>query len=120
MPKTKSFLFILSAKGGGDIPPVVALACGLKDRGYQVRVLCDEESTQFIESTNLSSYTFPPALDTRGQITRWIMKLKQENRDVDEELLNPMLERANPLIPFGQETLTRFKPDLIVSTLFGI
>jgi len=120
MPKPKSFLFILSAKGGGDIPPVVALACGLKDRGYLVRVLCDEESAQFIESTNLPSYTFPPALDTRGQITRWIMKLKQENIDPDEELLNPMLDWANPLIPFSQLMLTKFKPDLIVSTLFGI
>jgi MGT family glycosyltransferase len=31
-----------------------------------------------------------------------------------------MLDWANSLIPFGQETLAKFKPYLIVSTLFGI
>lgn len=120
MSMAKSFLFVLSSKGGGDIPPVVALACGLKDRGHRVRVLCDEDSAQLIASTNIPSYTFPPELDKRGQITRWIKKVKQAGGEPDEELLNPMLDWANPLIPFGQETLVRFKPDLIVSTLFGI
>jgi hypothetical protein len=48
MSKTKSFLFILVAKGGGDRPSVIALACALEDRVYQVGVLCDEESAQFI------------------------------------------------------------------------
>lgn len=85
MTRRKSFLFILSAKGGGDRPPVVALACALSDRGHRVRVLCDEASAQLIASTNLQSYTFPPALDTRGQITRWIQALQQEGIEPDVE-----------------------------------
>ncbi|HSG18141.1 MAG TPA: nucleotide disphospho-sugar-binding domain-containing protein [Anaerolineae bacterium] len=120
MSKRKSFLFIVSAKGGGDRPPVIALACALRDRGRRVGVLCDDESAQLIASTKLPSYTFPSDLDRRGQITRWIKDLAQENGEPSAELLNPMLDWANPLIPFGQETLRNFKPDLIVSTLFGI
>ncbi len=119
MSKRKSFQFILSAKGGGDRPPVVALACALRNRGHRVGVLCDEETEQLIASTNLPSVTFPPALDGRGQITRWIMKIQQEGGKHDVEVLNPMLDWANPLISFGQETLVKFEPDLIVSTLFG-
>ena len=120
MAKPKSFLFILVAKGGGDRPPVIALACALRDRGHRIAVLCDEESAQFIVSTNLPAYTWPPALDSRGQIRGWFKKLQQQGSDSDLELLNPMLDWANPHIPFGQETLAKFAPDLIVSTLFGI
>jgi UDP:flavonoid glycosyltransferase YjiC (YdhE family) len=120
MSKRKSFLVILSAKGGGDRPPVIALACALKERGHRVSVLCDEESAQQITSTGLPAYTFPPHLDERGQITRWFQKLGQAERNPDIELLNPMVDWANPLIPFSQKTLENSKPDLIVSTLFGI
>lgn len=120
MPQSKSFLFILSAKGGGDRPPVIALACGLRDRGHRVGVLCDQESAQFIASSNLPCYTFPPPLDERGQITRWINTIRQDGSDPNGGIMNPMLEWANPLIPIGLETLSKFKPDLIVSTLFGI
>ena len=110
----------MSAKGGGDRPPVVALASALRDRGHRVGMLCDEESVELIASTNLQSYTFPPALDTRGQITRWFQALQQEDVKPDIELLNPMIDWAIPLLPFGQETVANFKPDLIVSPLFGI
>lgn len=44
MAANKSFLVILSAKGGGDRPPVIALACALRDRGHRVVFLCDEMS----------------------------------------------------------------------------
>lgn len=120
MSRHKSFLFIISAKGGGDRPPLVALACALRNRGYRVGMLCDEESVELIASTNLQSFTFPSALDTRGQITRWFQALQQEDVESNVELLNPMIDWANPLLPFGQETAALFKPDLIVSTLFGI
>lgn len=120
MSKRKSFLFILSVKGGGDRPPVIALACALKERGHRVSFLCDEESAQQIASTRLPAYTFPPDLDGRGQITRWFEMLGLAERNPNIELLNPMVDWANPLIPFGQQTVANIKPDLIVSTLFGI
>ena len=86
MMKRKSSLFILSGKGGGHRPPVVALACALRDRGHRVGVLCDEASAQLIASANLQFYTFPPALDTRGQITRWIQALQEEDVEPEVEL----------------------------------
>jgi len=120
MAKRRSFLFILSAKGGGDRPPVIALANALKDRGHRIGVLCDEESAELIASTGLPAVTFPPALDERGQITRWIKNLRPEGVEPEAELPNPMLDWAQPLIPFSQDTLAQFEPDLLVSSLFGI
>ncbi len=116
----KSFLIVLSAKGGGDRPPVIALACGLRDRGHRVKVLCDDETAQFIASTNLPTFTFPPALDERGQTRRWIKRLQEAGNDPDFEAPNPLIDWANPLIPFGQDTLSKVEPDLLVSSLFGM
>jgi UDP:flavonoid glycosyltransferase YjiC (YdhE family) len=115
-----SFLIVLSERGGGDIPPVVALACGLRDRGHQVKVLCDESTAKFIASTNLPLATFPPELDQRGQITRWFGKLRETGNGSQVEIPNPMIEWASPLVPFSEEVLSDFRPDLILSTLFGI
>jgi UDP:flavonoid glycosyltransferase YjiC (YdhE family) len=120
MSKRKAFLVILTAKGGGDRPPVIALAVALKERGHRVSVLCDEESAQLIASTKLPAHTFPPDLDGRGHITKWFEKLGKAERNQDIRLQNPMVNWANPLLPFSQQTLADFKPDLIVSTLFGI
>ena len=120
MSKHKTILIVLCTKGGGDRPPVVALACGLRDRGHQVEVLCDEETAQYIASTNLPTITFPLALDRRGQTRRWIRKLQQAGNDPEFEALNPLLDWASPLLPFSQDTLSKVKPDLIVSSLFGM
>jgi hypothetical protein len=105
--ETKTFLFIASAKGGGDRPPVIALARALSDRGHRVEVLCDEESSRLITSTNLPTHIFPPDLDTRGQITRWIKALGQESAEQSAELPNPMLDWAYPLVPFGHEIVKK-------------
>ncbi|MDX1377976.1 MAG: hypothetical protein R3307_03935, partial [Anaerolineales bacterium] len=118
VPKPKSFLVILTAKGGGDRPPVVALACGLRDRGHHVSVLYDEETAQLIGSTNLPTVRFPQELDEQGHITRWIKGFKDGKPDPDAP--NPMVEWANPLISFSLEAVADIKPDLIVSSLFGM
>jgi UDP:flavonoid glycosyltransferase YjiC (YdhE family) len=73
-----------------------------------------------IASTNLPVDTFPPELDERGQITRWIKAIRQSGDDQNVEIPNPMYDWAQPLIPFSQEIISKFNPDLIVSTLFGI
>jgi UDP:flavonoid glycosyltransferase YjiC (YdhE family) len=113
-----SYLIILTAKGGGDRPPVVALACGLRDRGHRVTVLCDEETAKLIASTDLPTAKFPQELDERGHITNWIKGLTVG--DPDPDLPNPMTEWANPLMSFSLEIVSDFKPDLIVSSLFGM
>jgi UDP:flavonoid glycosyltransferase YjiC (YdhE family) len=120
MLKEKSYLFILSEKGGGDRPPVIALALGMKDRGHRVLMLCDQSSADSLASTGLETSIFPVALDTRGQIGRWIGNLKKEGLEASAQLPNPMKEWALPLFEYGQKIAKNFNPDLIVSSLFGI
>ena len=120
MAKQKSYLFVLSEKGGGDHPPVVALALGLRDRGHRVHMLCDQSSANSLGGTGLETSLFPASLDTRGQISDWIRKLRREGLDTSAQLPNPMTEWALPLFKFSQNIAKDFNPDLIVSSLFGI
>jgi UDP:flavonoid glycosyltransferase YjiC (YdhE family) len=117
----KSILVILTSRGGGDRPPVVALACGLEDRGHRVAVLCDVETAQYIASTGLPTFTFPQALHgKRGYISRWMMRLQEDGCEQDGDWPNPMHEWADPLMPSSLKVVSEFKPDLIVSSLFAI
>ena len=121
VPNPKSILVILTSRGGGDRPPAVALACGLRDRGHRVAVLCDVDSVGFIASTSLPTITFPEALHKkRGFITRWIMRLEESGGEPDGDWPNPLVEWAKPLMPSSLRAISEFKPDLMVGSLFCI
>jgi hypothetical protein len=48
------------------------------------------------------------------------MRLKEGGSEQDKDWPNPMVEWANPLMPSSLKVIPEFKPDLIVSSLFGI
>ena len=60
MNSNRSVLVLLGVRGGGDRQPVVALACGLRERGHRVTVLCDSATEQLIKPTGLPTITIPP------------------------------------------------------------
>lgn len=120
MSKKKSYLFVLTARGGGDRPPVIALAIRLKELGHKVTVLCDEETALLIQSSSLETNTFPVHLDERGHVGNWIRKIINGEIIEGSSFINPMSEWANPLLPLSLEVVKDFKPNLIISTLFGI
>ena len=45
--------------GGGAIPPVVALAHGLVDRGHRVVMICEQQSSQQFVDTEIGSIVIP-------------------------------------------------------------
>jgi UDP:flavonoid glycosyltransferase YjiC (YdhE family) len=53
MPGAHSIVVLLSARGGGDWPPVVALAVGLHARGHAVCLVCDTSTAAAVRSTGL-------------------------------------------------------------------
>jgi UDP:flavonoid glycosyltransferase YjiC (YdhE family) len=63
MRNDRSVLVLLGVRGGGDRQPIVALACGLRDRGHRVTVPCDSATEQLIEPTGLPTIIIPPEVD---------------------------------------------------------
>jgi UDP:flavonoid glycosyltransferase YjiC (YdhE family) len=62
MTSKSSVLALISPRGGGDWPPVVALALGLRNRGHRVTMACDVETEEILAATGLPTICVPPEL----------------------------------------------------------
>ncbi len=123
MRSDRSVLILLGVRGGGDRQPVVALACGLRDRGHRVTVLCDSVTKQLIKATGLTTITIPPEVDQTaylqtGFVIRWAEEIKRTSGRPDESSLNPLVDWARAALPFSQEAISRVMPEFIVGSLF--
>lgn len=120
MRKPSSVLALITTRGGGDWPPVIALAEGLRDRGSRVTVLCDDESRQLVSETGIQTIPVPPELDQTEFFLRWSQRMKDTGAARDESTPNPLVEWSDLSALFGQEAFSKAKPDLIVSSLFSM
>ena len=118
MTNRRSVLALMSTTGGGDRHPVVALACGLRDRGDQVTVLCDLATEKLIAGTDLPTLTIPPGRDQDSFFKHWGQELQVKGGVPDESTPNPLIEWATITQPIVQEAVSKIKPELIISTLF--
>lgn len=117
MIKRQSVLITISAIGSGDRYPVVALACGLRDRGHQVTVLCDIATSKLIASTGLVTLTIPPEHGQDKFLQPWFQEFDEAGGEPDENSANPIAEWGIITQPIVQSAVSKIKPDLIVSTL---
>ncbi len=120
MSKRRSVLITISTNGGGDRYPVIALACGLRDRGDQVTVLCNVATSKLIASTGLDTLIIPPEYGQDKFLVPWWQELKESGGEPDENTVNPLTEWGTITRPFVQEAVARIKPDLIISTLLSM
>ncbi len=123
MDNNRSVLVLLGVRGGGDRQPVVALACGLRDRGHRVTVLCDSATKQLIKPTGLLTITIPPEVDQTaylptGFVIRWAEEIRTTRGKPDDSTSNPLVDWARAALPFSQEVVSRTEPELIVGSLF--
>jgi len=118
--KRRSVLITISTSGGGDRYPVIALACGLKDRGDQVTVLCDVATSKLIASTGLDTLIIPPEYGQDKFLLPWWQELSETESGPDENTVNPIAEWGTITRPIVQETVAKINPDLIISTLLSM
>ena len=123
MTSDRSFLVLLGERGGGDRQPVVALACGLRDRGHRVTVLCDSATEQLIRPTSLATITLPAEVDQTaylqtGFVIRWADEIRATSGIPDEDTSNPLVDWATAAGPISREAVLRIKPDIIIGSLF--
>jgi UDP:flavonoid glycosyltransferase YjiC (YdhE family) len=115
MNNQRSVLALISARGGGDAPPVIALAKSLNDRGHSVIVICDEETEEAVRDTNLKTLALPPELDETTYFDNWRNSV---TGDVDENTPNPLAIWGELTLPYVKEKVEAFHPDLVISSLF--
>lgn len=107
-----SIVALISARGGGDWPSVVALAVGLQNRGHSVCVVCDMGTEGAVRATGLPSICVPPALaqpDIREAISR--------NPTICAETPNPLVEWAQLCAPAMRAQIQTRRPMILLSSL---
>ncbi len=118
MGNPSSVLALISTRGGGDWPPVMAIARGLSDRSSRVTILCDDESQQLVSETGIPSIPVPPELNQTEFFRRWSQRMKETGAVLDESTPNPLVEWSDLSAQFALDVFSQTKPDLIVSSLF--
>jgi hypothetical protein len=81
MAGAHSIVVLISARGGGDWPPVVALAVGLQARGHAVCLVCDTSTAVAVRSTGLPTVCIPPELE-QGDIRPLLRHLRASGQEI--------------------------------------
>jgi len=117
MTRSASVLALISARGGGDWPPVMALAHDLSRRDHQVRVVCDETTEAVVNAAGLPTICLPPELEQGRYFESWTQR--QGNSDSPSgPIPYPLAEWAQACLPVVRAALGATPPDLLVSSLF--
>ena len=114
-----SIVALVSERGGGDVPPVVALATALRERGHDVRFLCDGDVEEMVGSTGLPMLHLPRAVE---QATFFhplhLPRLTARGEAIDADTPNPLAEWAQACLPKALAEVKPLAPKLLLSTLF--
>jgi UDP:flavonoid glycosyltransferase YjiC (YdhE family) len=112
-----SIVALISARGGGDWPPVVALAVGLHARRHAVCLVCDTSTAAAVRATGLPTICVPPALE-QGDIRLIYQQLRARGAEIGPETPNPFVEWAQVCAPAMRAPIQAHKPIVLFSSLF--
>ena len=112
-----SIVALISARGGGDSPPVVALTVGLRDRGHRVCLVCDRSTEVAVRATGLLTVCIPSALE-QGDIRLVFQQLRARGVEIGPETPNPLVEWAQVCAPAMRAPIQARKPMVLLSSLF--
>ncbi len=111
-----SVLVLISGRGGGDTPPVLALASGLHARGHQVRVVCDTPTQPLVEAAGLTAVSLPSALEQGPYFAAHARHLGVI--DGTPRMVYPLDAWARACLPVLEGMISTSRPSVIVASLF--
>jgi len=115
----QSVVALVSERGGGDVPPVVALAVGLRDRGHDVRLLCDGAVLDAVRASGLPTLQLPRSIEQSGFFhPLHLPRMATRAEVIAADTPNPLVEWAQACLPAALAEIRSSKPNLLLSTLF--
>lgn len=112
-----SVVALVSARGGGDWPPVVALVVGLHERGHAVCLVCDGSIQASVRATGLPTVCIPPGFE-QGDIRATYHRLTVRGGEIGPETPNPFVEWAEVCAPAMRACIEAHTPTVLLSSLF--
>ncbi len=113
-------LGIISSCGGGDWPPLLSLALGMKARGHDVLMVCDKGTKTAVLSAGLSALCLPPGLDLSGFFNPALQIIFNTGEPLTPMTPNPLLKWAKKTAVYVEKKLGIWRPDWILGSLLCI
>ncbi len=114
------FLIVLPGCGGGDWPPLLALAEGLHQSGHDLMVVCDSSTVKAVKSSGLKSLLLPDSLDLASVFEPAVSRLLSGQEKLVGEAYNPFMAWGHCCVDFIIRSLREWRPSMVITSLFGI
>jgi hypothetical protein len=112
-------LALVSERGGGDKPPVLALAAALCRRGHAVHLLCDGDVADAVRPTDLPMLHLP---SDRAQGVYceplYLARMAECGEAIGPDTPDPLRDWAEAVLPAALAVARPIAPRLLISTLF--
>ncbi len=112
-------LGLISSCGGGDWPPLLSLALGMKNRGHDVLMVCDGGTKAAVVSAGLSTLCLPAQLDLSVFFNPVLQEIFSTGEPLTPMTPNPLQEWAIKTARYVEKKL-KWRPDWILGSLLCI
>jgi UDP:flavonoid glycosyltransferase YjiC (YdhE family) len=113
-------LCVITGCGGGDWPPLLALAEGLHQRGHHLRVICDKSTVKSVQAAGLTTICLPQALDLAIVFEPAISSILSRKEKILKGSVNPLKTWGESCVDYIKEGLQGWFPSLVLTSLLGI
>ena len=113
-------LCIITGCGGGDWPPLLALASGLHRRGHDLMVVCDTTAEKSVQATGMVTLCLPQSLDLAHVFEPAIARLLSRKEKLILGGENPLEVWSKSCIDYVKIALNDWCPSLVLTSLFGV
>jgi UDP:flavonoid glycosyltransferase YjiC (YdhE family) len=119
-----SFLILATAGAGGDLQPLVAAAVALRQRGHRVTFVGDASVRGQLDRLDLDVEVLPPELDLGPRLVAAVRDAVRESAGDAASAGRAIRERmsawARDVADRADGAIERFRPDAVVTSLFGV
>lgn len=114
-----SIVGLISSRGGGDWPPVLAIGAEMRARGHRVAMLCDEGTIDSVKASGVIAIQVPSHLEQGVHIDPgWVLRFIESGESIGPDTANPISGWGEVCSPVVIEEIRGCQPDLILSSLF--
>lgn len=117
--RRSTIVALVSERGAGDKPPVLALAVALRKRGHAVHLLCDGDVAGAVRPTGLPSLQLPPHLrQSAFYDPLHLARMAGRGESIEAGTPDPLAAWAEACLPVALAMVRPLAPGLLLSTLF--
>jgi UDP:flavonoid glycosyltransferase YjiC (YdhE family) len=115
MSTRRRILVLGSSAGGGDWPPLAAVASALIERGHEVAYFGDAQLAEATRESDLRIEAVPPGRDLGSYMKPWLEELEG-----NPQAPIPVPRWTEDVLPMASSLARRVKPEALVCTDFTL